>query len=187
MLASAPQSVGGFFLAWHALRPLGQMSQTSGISCQRPSPFLPSYINNTYCAIYLFELIAFRCTPTPPAKSHTKHQTYSGGLYWLLAQSERGPSPTKRHARICAPKAHRVINMKTAKKLTPDRVGISFCNGLSGPPTGGRLPLRITQSAGVSGSMSQILRAQICAAILGNQSLGCEAVYDFGMVAFFKG
>tara|TARA_R110000765_G_scaffold424862_1_gene536587 strand:+ start:8596 stop:8829 length:234 start_codon:yes stop_codon:yes gene_type:complete len=69
---------------------------------------------------------------TPPPRGHTKHQTYSGGLYWLLTQSERGPSPTKQHARICAPKAHQVINMKTAKKLTPDRVGVSFYNCLSG-------------------------------------------------------
>lgn len=77
--------------------------------------------------------------------------------------------------------------MKTARKLTPDRVGISFTNRLSGATTGDPLPLWITQSAGVFGSMSPILRAQICAAILGNQSLGCEAVDDFGMVTLFKG
>jgi len=27
---------------------------------------------------------------------------------WQLAKSERGPSPTKHHSRVCAPKAHRV-------------------------------------------------------------------------------
>ena len=77
--------------------------------------------------------------------------------------------------------------MKTAKKLTPDRVGVTSATACLEPPTGGHPPLRINQSAGVSGSMSQILSAQICAAILGDQSLGCEAIDDFRMVAIFKG
>jgi len=63
--------------------------------------------------------------PTPPAKSHTKHQTYSGGLYWPPSQSERGPLSTKQHSKICVLKTHRVIDMRTHKKLAPDHVGAS--------------------------------------------------------------
>lgn len=50
-----------------------------------------------------------------------------------------------------------------------------------------RQPPRLTMPDGVSGSVSQILIAQIGEAILGEQSLGREAVYDFWMVAIFKG
>ena len=93
----------------------------------------PSFIYQYYILRNLsFCIDSISTTLTPPAKSHTGHQTYSGGLYWLLAQSERGPSPTKHHSRVYAPKAHQVINMKTPRKLTPDRVGVSFCNCLSG-------------------------------------------------------
>jgi hypothetical protein len=33
---------------------------------------------------------------------------------------------------VCASKAHQAVNMRTARKLTPDRAGVSFYNCLSG-------------------------------------------------------
>lgn len=136
MLASAFASGGGFSLAWHALRPLGQMSQTSGISCQRPSLLLLLYINITHCAIYLFVrsqiLCASRRMPAAiqsirPVLAELVRRPRKASAGHHLQSNTQGFAPLK---------THQVINMRTPRKLTPDPVGVSFCICLSGTSHG---------------------------------------------------
>ena len=133
MLASAPQNGGGFSLAWHALRPLGQMSQTSGISCQRPSLLLPSYINNTYCAIYLFVRSRILCTSRRLARTTQSIRPVLAEPVALRRKASASHHLQNNTQGFAPLKAHQVINMRTPRKLTPDRVGISFYICLSGP------------------------------------------------------
>jgi hypothetical protein len=131
LLANAHPCAGGFTVAWHALRPLGQMSQTSGISCQRPS-LLPSYINNTYCAIYLFALLEFLHPLRRPPKATPSIRPILAASIGRPNKASADHYPANNTQGFAPPKAHQVSNMKTPKKLTPERVGVSFCNCLPG-------------------------------------------------------
>ena len=102
------------------------------IHCLCPSLLFPSYINNTYCAIYLFVFIAFQCPLRRLPEATRRIRPVLADSIGCPHKGSAGPYQPNNTQGFAPPKAHQAVNMRTHTKLTPDRIGVSFCICLSG-------------------------------------------------------